>query len=133
MPFLIEKITPEFSNERASFCLTHSDNPLINLEFSKKTFRFVLSEFGFSSGTIGHVVTILNRLYPSPVVRPSEDQRYTDNQLINFLRSVGLHVQIKEKIDVISAIKILEKRGYKIKGQLKDVFYTSPEYLVTRN
>lgn len=131
--YLIEKLDLDKSNSDSSYRLTDSNNHDLSIVFKKSNLQEKLSNSGLYGGIIAHVVKTVNKLYPSEIKRPTDQERYTDNFLIKYLSALGLTVEEEKQLDVITAIQMLESRGYKVKGKLKETYYSSPSYSVTKN
>jgi len=135
MRFKIEKLDLDQPNSTARFRLTHTSE-LLDVVFTYSTFRESLESLGFSPHRIGSVLRLLHRLYPYPFreVNISLADSYLDKKLIELLRSCGFVVRkIDFDIDIPSAIKILELKGYVVTGFLPEGLYCSPSCFFSIN
>jgi hypothetical protein len=136
MGFLIEKEN-DLDNEKATFRLYHNHDKSIDVTFTRPNMRERLGNLGFSTNRIGYIVKLLNRLYPMPVKRPAFERRFSDKDLVNYLAERGFKVfKVNNSLDIPTAIKILESRGYVVKGtkELETMSrYESPMGSVTKN
>lgn len=118
MGFMLTKLDVEKDNLSSRFRLV---NPAENLNviITYQSFRSILENEGFGSKRIGYIVKLLNKLYPLDVkkLRPTLSERYNDDQLIRYLKFYGFSVKrIDNKLNVHTALKILEERGYEVRG-----------------
>lgn len=120
MAFMLTKLDVENENSVSRFRLVNSDDAL-DVVITYKSFRSVLEDQGFSSHRIGYIVKLINKLYPLDVQKfivPIED-KYTDSQLVEFLQFYGFTVKkLDVKLDILTAMEIIKKRGYEISGSL---------------
>jgi hypothetical protein len=125
MAFTLTKLDVEKDNLSSRFRLVNPDDNL-NVIITYQNFRSVLENEGFGSNRIGYIVKLLNKLYPLDVkkLRPTLSDRYNDDQLIRYLKFYGFSVKrIDNKLDVHTALKLLEERGYEVRGVFEDQPY----------
>jgi hypothetical protein len=125
MAFTLTKLDVEKDNLSSRFSLVNPDDNL-NVIITYQNFRSVLENEGFGSNRIGYIVKLLNKLYPLDVkkLRPTLSDRYNDDQLIRYLKFYGFSVKrIDNKLDVHTALKLLEERGYEVRGVFEDQPY----------
>lgn len=115
-------------NSEALFRLIVVDE-CIDVYISYKSFRSVLENLNFSSQRIGYVVRLLNKKFPLEVnkFKQSFEDHFTDKKLIDFLSFHGFLInKVDDRLDIFIAIKMLESRGYEVKGFFESCLYKSP-------
>jgi hypothetical protein len=125
MGFVLTKLDVEKDNLNSRFRLVNSAENL-NVTITYLNFRSVLENEGFSSHRIGCIVRLLNKLYPLDVkrLRPTLSERYNDDQLIEFLKYFGFSVKKRDdNLDIHTALKMLEERGYEVRGVFNGLHY----------
>ncbi|MBI5057095.1 MAG: hypothetical protein HZB61_10825 [Nitrospirae bacterium] len=133
MAFLIIKLDEQLCNLKSRFRLIHKDED-IDVTFTRQTFRELLEDIGFSSKRVGCILRLLDKRYPIEVsqFKLSVEDKYNDGALIEFLQFYGFKVKKRnDDLEIQEVIKVLEKRGYEIRGSYKDVVSCSP--LVNKN
>jgi hypothetical protein len=134
MAWKLEKLSGD-DNLTSVFCLTIPSEEL-TVTFTRQTFRKVFEgELGFTPQRTGHVLKLLNRLYPLPRKAIKLEDRYSDSELKDYLESLGFNVarSVSSRIDPFTAITLLEQKGYQVHGRLGAHYYYSPELNCSRN
>ncbi|OIO27848.1 MAG: hypothetical protein AUJ60_08480 [Nitrospirae bacterium CG1_02_44_142] len=134
MSWKLEKLSGD-DNLTAVFCLTVPSDEL-TVTFTRQTFRKVFEgELGFTPQRTGHVLRLLNQLFPIPRKPIKFENRYSDFELKEYLESLGFFVarKISNRVDPYTAITLLEQKGYQIFGYLGDSCYRSPELNFSKN
>ena len=90
MPFKLEKLKKRKMDIKSRFRLIHNIDG-IDVIFNRYNFRDVLECLGLSSGRIGYIVKLLNKVDPLPVrykSLPDDLTYYSENFLVDYLKPI---------------------------------------------
>jgi hypothetical protein len=128
MAFRLTKIDEDKDNMEARFRLVNEAEK-IDVVITRRTFRRILESLYFSSQRIGCILRLINRQYPISFkkFRVKNEERFSDDDLIEYLKFYGFKVKKKQlRVDLAEVIRMVEKRGYEVRGNYEGMPYSSP-------